>query len=377
MSISSQTALERLFTSSEINQDWFAPTFLQHIPVSIEQVIADLKKSLGAYQRVTWKEERYLVVFEKGKVPTLIALNSEGQITGLLFQEILSSAIALDEIIKQLQSLPGRVHFLVKEGRTELAALNADQPLAVGSAFKLAVLVTLRQQLDERGSGRSWGDVVALQPGDKSLPSGILQTWFDGALLTVQSLATLMISRSDNTATDALIRFVGRESIESLTYRNRPFLTTREFFTLKSPQHQALLEHYRQGNESERRRVLQSVATLPLPNVSIFEANSVLAPDVEWFFTPRELCQLMERVVDLPLMSVNPGGGVFDTSDWSRVAFKGGSEVGVLNLTTWLQAKNGKTYSVCVTWNHDQALDETQLLTLYSAAIAGLKERVV
>jgi hypothetical protein len=82
-------------------------------------------------------------------------------------------------------------------------------------------------------------------------------------------------------------------------------------------------------------------------------------------------------VVDLPLMSVNPGGGVFDTSDWSRVAFKGGSEVGVLNLTTWLQAKNGKTYSVCVTWNHDQALDETRLLTLYSAAIAGLKERVV
>jgi beta-lactamase class A len=377
MSISSQTALERLFTSPEINQDWFAPTFLQHIPVSIEQVIADLKKSLGAYQRVTWKEERYLVVFEKGKVPTLIALNSEGQITGLLFQEILSSAIALDEIIKQLQSLPGQVHFLVKEGRTELASLNADQPLAVGSAFKLAVLAALRQQIDERGSGRSWADVVSLQPGDKSLPSGILQTWFDGALLTVQSLATLMISRSDNTATDALIRFVGRDRIESLTYRNRPFLTTREFFTLKNPQHQALLEHYREGNESERRRVLQSVATLPLPNASIFEASQVLARDVEWFFTPRELCQLMERVVDLPLMSVNPGGGILDTSDWSRVAFKGGSEVGVLNLTTWLQAKNGKTYCVCVTWNNDQPLDETHLLTLYSAAIAGLKERVV
>ncbi|MFL9455456.1 serine hydrolase [Tolypothrix bouteillei VB521301_2] len=48
----------------------------------------------------------------------------------------------------------------------------------------------------------AWKDVVQLQPSEKSLPSGMLHTWPDGSYLTVQTLASLMISLSDNTATD-------------------------------------------------------------------------------------------------------------------------------------------------------------------------------
>jgi beta-lactamase class A len=183
-----------------------------------------------------------------------------------------------------------------------------------------------------------------------------------------------MISISDNTATDALIRIVGRESIESLADRNRPFLTTQEFFTLKDPQNAALLQRYREGNEAQRRQVLAEVAELPLPHPSIF-AGEPLAIDVEWFFTPRELCTLMQQVADLPLMSVNPSGLV-TSNDWSKVSYKGGSEPGVINLTTWLQAKNGKTYCVVATWNNPEAaLAEERLLTLYSGIIEELKTR--
>lgn len=374
MQISPQAALERLFTASELRREWFSPAFLQQIPVPVEQVIGNLKQSLGAYQGVTQMGDRYFVRFEKGRVPTLIVLNSEGQITGLLFQEILGNAISLDEAVRQLKTLPGQVNFFVQEGKTELAALNADRALAVGSTFKLAVLATLRQQIESKNSQRSWQEVVPLQAQDKSLPSGFLQTWFDGALLTVQSLATLMISQSDNTATDTLIRLVGREKIEAFTSRNRPFLTTREAFTLKNPKNQDLLQQYRKGNEAQRRQVLQALKQRPLPNVADFNPEKVSAIDVEWFFTPRELCTLMQQVADLPLMSVTTPNGV-NADDWAKVSYKGGSETGVLNLTTWLQAKNGKTYCVSATWNHDQPLETSRFTSIYSAAIAGLKER--
>ncbi len=368
---SPQAALERLFTTAPIQRQWFADSFLQQIPMPPEQLIQDLQTNLGAFQSAQREGDGYRMTFGRGSLLALIVLNAEGQITGLLFQDIQSNAIALPDAIRQLQALPGETSLLVLAGTTEKAAWNAERSLAVGSTFKLAVLAASRQQIES--GQRSWGDVVTLQAQDKSLPSGLLQTWFDGALLTVQTLATLMISQSDNTATDALIRLVGREEIEALAPANRPFLTTREAFVLKSAQNSAVLQRYRSGNTAQRQQRLTELAELPLPNVTEFTGDPI-APDVEWFFTNRELCQLMGRVADLPLMSVNPGGGLVNLNDWAKVSFKGGSEPGVLNLTTWLVGKDGQTYCVSATWNNpNTTLDDGRFFALYGGIIAGLK----
>jgi beta-lactamase class A len=361
-----QAALERLFTAPTPQADWFAESFLSQVPLAqVEQILAEVRTSLGTYQSVEPDGENYRVIFEKGQVAAQIALSSTGQITGLLLQPI-SEAIAPDEAIQQLKALPGQTNLLILEGDRPIATHDADQPLAVGSTFKLAVLSALQQQIN-RGQ-RQWSDVIALKPEDKSLPSGILQNWFDGALLTLQTLATLMISQSDNTATDALIHLVGRDAVEAFSQRNRPFLTTREAFVLKNPENAPLLERYRQGD----RAVLSALAASPLPDPSVFDDKPV-ALDVEWFFTPRELCTLMGQVADLPLMSVNPGG-LAEPSDWKRIAYKGGSEPGVLNLTTWLEASDGKTYCVSATWNDpDAALAETRFFTLYSGILKGIR----
>ncbi|NET60756.1 MAG: serine hydrolase [Symploca sp. SIO2E6] len=367
--LSPQLVLERLFTSPQLQQEWFAPSFLNQIPLTqMEQIIENIEKTLGSYQEVQPDGSSYLVVFEQGSVPTKLVLDSNSQISGLLFQPPISQGISLPVAREMFRNLPGKVSFLVLEGNSELAALGADEPLAVGSAFKLAVLKALQQQIDT--GILAWDDVVKLTEDQKSLPSGMLQTWPDGSLLTVQTLATLMISVSDNTATDMLINLVGRESIESFASRNRPFLTTREAFVLKNPQNQSLLEGYRQGDVASRRELINQLQPYPLPSVNLFAGDTV-AVDVEWFFTTRELCQLMATVADLPLMSVNPG--VARPNDWSRVAFKGGSEPGVLNLTTFLEAKDGKTYCVAATWNDTVALDETKFTAIYIGAIAGLK----
>ena len=41
-----------------------------------------------------------------------------------------------------------------------------------------------------------------------------------------------------------------------------------------------------------------------------------MAQDVEWFYSARELCTLMDGVDHLPLMSINPG--VAARRDWAR-----------------------------------------------------------
>lgn len=381
MQPSPQAVLERLFTASQVQSEWFDSTFLNQIPLAqIQQIVTELQRNFGAYQQVQSKGNRFFVIFERGRVAAQITLNRQGQIAGLLLQPA-PEAIAPNEAIEQLRTFPGQVNFLVLEGSSELAALNTNQPLAVGSTFKLAVLAALRQQIES--GQRQWSDVVELQSAWKSLPSGFLQTWPDGSFLTLQTLATLMISISDNTATDALIRIVGTESIEALTERNRPFITTRELFTFKAPQNQELLQRYRSANLNQRRQILKESAGYSLPSIGsatkpgeeLFGGEPT-ALDIEYFFTPHELCSLMARVKDLPLMSVNPGTGLVNPEDWAQVAYKGGSEPGVLNLTHWLKSPTGKTYCVVTTWNNTAApLDEMRLYILHSAVIQGLKNR--
>lgn len=377
--VSPQQVLERLFTTDEIQADWFAPSFLAQIPITqIQLIIDDLKNSLGDYQAVQLVEDsptgasasqRYLIEFEQGSLPTRIVLDAQGQIAGLLFEPPQTGAISLEDAMERLQDLPGETSLLVLEGDSEQANWNADEPLAVGSAFKLAILAALNQHI--AAGTRTWDEVVALQPQWQSLPSGFLQTWPEGSLLTLQTLAALMISQSDNTATDALLHVVGREAVEAFTEQNRPFLATREAFILKNPQNQALLDRYRDAEAADRRVVLQETSEYELPSVDIFSGDPV-ALDVEWFFSTRELCQLMAQVQDLPLMSINPGSA--NPADWSHVAFKGGSEPGVLNLTTWLETAEGTTYCVSATWNDNEPLDELRFLTLYRGIIDGLNQ---
>lgn len=364
-------ALERLFTSPQVQPDWFAQSFLQAIPFAqIEQLLTQIKSAMGAFQAILDGNApgKYQLQFERGTIPAQIALNSEGQIIGLFFQQIVPP-LSPEAAVAQLKTFPGEVSLLICENGKPLASLNPDLPLAVGSAFKLAVLAALQAQI--HSGQHSWTEIAALQAADLSLPSGILQDWYVGAQLTVESLATLMISQSDNTATDLLIRLLGRETVEQFSPRNQPFFTTRELFVLKARSNAGLLEQYRTGDLTTRHKILQQVANLPLPHrTDLDPCPSAL--DLEWYFTASELAGLMVTVADLPMLSVT--SEAIDQNEWDHFAYKGGSEPGVLNLTTQVQRAN-KTYSVVLTWNDPTApLDESKLLSLQQGILAGLRE---
>ncbi len=67
---------------------------------------------------------------------------------------------------------------------------------------------------------------------------------------------------------------------------------------------------------------------MPLPHPQDLPSEPT-ALDVEWHLSVKRLCELMARVQDLDVMSVEPGPGVPHPDSWERVAYKGGSEPGV------------------------------------------------
>jgi hypothetical protein len=82
----------------------------------------------------------------------------------------------------------------------------------------------------------------------------------------------------------------------------------------------------------------------------------------------------MTQVVDLPLMTVSPGPAANQPDRWAHIAFKGGSELGILNLTTWLESAEGDSYCVAITQNNaNAAIDEERVSTLYRSLVSVLE----
>lgn len=368
------TAFARLCGAPTVSEEWFAPEFLAAAPLSaVQQLFAVFRDDLGTCGRVTQTDAQYVLVYDRGVVIVVrYALDAQGRFTTLLLRPRMAFS-DMAEAARAFAALPGTVALLVtRDGRTH-AAWHADRPLAVGSTFKLSVLAALLEHI--RLGRRRWEEVVTTRPEWMSLPSGIVQNAPPGTGFIVSRLAELMISISDNTATDMLIRLMGREAVEAAAPpRNRPFLMTREAFILKDPRNADLLARWRSGDEANRREVLREAAGRPLPDLRSFGdllAAGPMAPDVEWFYTADELCAAMRLVSTAPVMHVNPG--LADPADWKSVAYKGGSEPGVLNLTTEVTRPDGATFCVAATWNHTAAVTDLKLYSRYAGLLHLLR----
>lgn len=365
-----EQAIARVLGPGPVQPSWFDAGFLAQIPATrIQQVVDQYTGTNGKFQRVEKTEEGFTVYLERAKFPARVALNAQGQFVSLWFgnPEPLQAA-SLEPSMKPFGDLAGKVSVLVTQEGKPRASLHPDEALAVGSAFKLAILSTLNSQI--AAHSHRWDEVVRLDPQWKSLPSGIIRLWPDETPLTLATLANEMISISDNTAADALLSTAGRENVEALAPRNRPFLSTREAFILKDPVNGVLLARYRAADTAGRRALLPEIDKLPLPDGGIFASGQPMATDIEWFFTPGELCRLIDSVRDLGAMQINPG--LAGKNDWQQIAYKGGSEPGVLNFTTALTAKSGRHYCVAATWNADGFLDENKFAMLYLGVLRSL-----
>lgn len=350
-------ALERLFCETPVRSDWFTAGFLAGASVAaVTSIVVKLIDRHGPYQHTTKINDGWVVRLRDAEVPVRCALDGHGRFAGLLFQPAVRTTGTIEDHVRAIAALPGRSAVLVTtDGRTRFEHGSAV-PLAVGSAFKLAVLHAVAVACEDWRL--SWDRVVSLDPAWRSLPSGILQDWPEGTPLTIAALANFMISVSDNTATDALIHLVGRANVEAISARNTPFLTTREAFILKGGDNGAMRRDWLVADATGRRALLDHSADMPLPR-SDGLAREVTA-EVEWFFTTQELCALLEATQHLAPFRIS--AGMVPGRQWSSVAYKGGSEPGVLNLSALVVAESGQHHCVVATWNDAESLDPERLL---------------
>ncbi|MBA4044586.1 MAG: serine hydrolase [Erythrobacter sp.] len=321
--------------------------------------------------------------FERGLAKGGIAIDpAQGdRINELRFTSVDALVVEGDtpaKIAADLAALPGTVNawFGPLDGGAPVIARNAETPLALGSAFKLYVLATLAE--DVKAGRRQWSDVVALT--EKSYPSGQLQDWPQGAPVTLHTLASLMISISDNTATDQLIEELVKERILKLMAdsghsdpaANDPFLTTRELFVLKASD-PAIIAAWQSGRAAGQ---VAAEALFASENPSLDEVvaafgNGPKAIDIEWFASPADLAKLfahMRRTADpkaFEIMAINPSATPAIKAQWDYIGYKGGSEPGVLNYTWLLTDKSGRDHILTLGWNNPSAvLDEGKLFAI-------------
>lgn len=93
----------------------------------------------------------------------------------------------------------------------EEAGLNEDQLFPTASVFKVPVLVELFRQVD--AGELDLEKNVILRSDDRVPGSGVLKEMSEGLKITVKDLARLMMIVSDNTATDLILKLVGKERV--------------------------------------------------------------------------------------------------------------------------------------------------------------------
>ena len=359
--------LGRLFTEGPARSEWFAPGFLARVPLAaVVSGMAALRQRHGDVREVNRASEGFIGRLARANIPAQISLDGEGHVSGLVLQPAVPTGGPLQDYVQAIAGLPGRTAVLVVTDGVTRAAHAADAPLAVGSAFKLAVLHAAALACD--AGWLRWDQVVSFDPAWRSLPGGMLQDWPTGTPLTVGTLAALMISISDNTAADAMLRITGQAAVEAVSPRNTPFLSTREAFILKGRTAGELRRRWMVADAEGRRALLDAAAGLPLPDAADLAREATLG--VEWLFTAHELCALLDATAHLPALHINPGPAA--GGGWQSVAYKGGSETGVYALSVLAVAPSGTRHCVIAIWNGEDALEEQRLLVPFGGMLGLL-----
>jgi beta-lactamase class A len=348
----------------------FSPSFLRQVPeAQLQSVTQQLIAQHGAARR-------------------LVRIEAESATSGTLFVEMERATLRLQMAIERTP--PHQIIGLLVAG-VEVAgdtpAAVAREIAALPGETKLFILAELSRQV--QAGQRRWSDVVRIDR--RSLPSGQLQDWPEGAPVTLHTLAALMISVSDNTATDILLHLTGRENVEAMMgrmgvaapARNRPFLGTLELFALKAAP-EAEQRAFIAANEDERRRLLRTrYAGIRPPDIdpSLFGGQPLRIGELEWFASASDLARVMDwmrRHADEPareIMAINdglPGGRAAQGAGY--VGFKGGSEPGVINLTWLVRNAAGTWHVVTGSWNNPAApVEEARFIALLSRAVAQVR----
>lgn len=268
--------------------------------------------------------------------------------------------------------------------------IKADTPGPIASVGKLYVLDALAEAI---ASGKvTWDEKLTINDQVKSLPSGRLQNEPDGTRLSVREVADAMISISDNTAEDMLIARLGRTAVEDALKtsgmadpsRDRPFLTSRESFTLALYDWPKLASRYLALGTAGRRALLaNTIDRVPLARLDPASLSAPRAPDsIGSFASASDICRVYASLADLArrpglagiahALALEHTGLDLNPRQWQPVWFKGGVGASVVALTYLAIDHTGQTYVVVVlTENPSAPIFETTAAPILVSAVKG------
>jgi len=299
---------------------------------------------------------------------------------------------SFDDALRTIATLAPKAQLLIaaldKGTCRPLQELAATDELAIGSSFKLYVLLALADRIIAGKAG--WDDEIAVRDEWKSLPSGITQNEPPGTKHSLRTLAERMISISDNTAADHLLYTLGRKEVEAAVRSTKhaapaldtPFLSTRELFVFRLGTPPQEVERYVKLPEARRRDYLDKTLAGKDPNVGLaVEWKAARRIDkIEWFASSQDLCRTMAALwtrgqsrQGKPLLDVlakHPSLQL-DAKVWPYVGYKGGSEPGVLNMTYLLRRDDDKWFVVTLGFNAAEggSLDDAKILNVAAGVI--------
>ncbi|MCI2959634.1 Cpe/LpqF family protein [Agromyces atrinae] len=356
-SLSSERAIETVDVDGRFTEEMIA-----EVPLDQLALVLDRFRETRPWVPTSYDgdDTQAVVRLESTKSTPLqmtIAVDDAGTIAGLFFgapSPEHTPASSFDELTSALGAVDYDAQLYVSEAGETVYEFGNGSPGPIASAFKLYVLGAV---VDAVAAGElAWDDELVIDDAVKSLPSGELQDRPSGSTVDVIEAASKMIAISDNTATDLLIRAVGRDAVEaqleimghSDPSLDTPFATTREFFWIGWG-NEALKERWADGDEAERRAVLADVPA-GVPPIDGIAEDVVWTDDVDWFATATDLVRAHEALQQKAstaagqpvrgILSANPGIDFGD--EWTYVGFKGGSSTGVMSGAWYLEREGGE-----------------------------------
>ena len=133
---------------------------------------------------------------------------------------------------------------------------------------------------------------------------------------------------------------------------------------------------YLAADEAGRRAILSDLADVRADSLAVTAFLNPIEPDrLEWFGTLLDLCMvhvlLQERALEpglepvAEILSLNPG---VPSDDWDYIAFKGGSEPGLLAVS-WLVRDGERTFAFAATvLDREQPIEELEAVLVMAAA---------
>lgn len=317
-------------------------------------------------------------------------LDADGRFVALLIQPTESPTLenppdTAAEAFDRLATL-GEVRALTAEVSAGECAIvdsvRGEEPAPLGSVFKLYVLGALSASIAQ--GDLNWDDTITAGATLESIPPGQMQNLDPGSEVPLADAAELMISISDNTASDHLIEFLGREGIEARLPElgntgpglNTPFLTTRELTALKVGPASGLRDpQWIDGDEATRRSILDQISDVTIDDLPLADWTDPVDPHlVEWFASPNDLCSLALSLLTLNeadpeigrILAQNPGIPD-DDGLWDSIWFKGGSEPG-LAAAWWVTRSDDRIFlTTGSVVNPDETIDTGEAMLLLAA----------